>query len=399
MVLFAGYAFAKEYLKARGHWCAVKDVTKTARLSPATPATCWTCKSPEVPKTMLALGDKDEEQAAAAADEPGRLLRHEVRRLQGRREEFTHPIGCLDCHDPRHEAAHHAARRCARPSAAGPRHRQHPAPGDAHAGLRPVPRRVLLQEPDGREEGQLPDLPLGQGHDAGEDRGVLRLDSAACRHEQKFSDWTHAISKAPMIKMQHPDYEVYATGVHAYRNVACADCHMPYRTEGGVKFTDHHLQSPLLNIANSCAVCHRWSEAEIRTRVEGIQDKVREARARGREGAGQAHFDIAAAMQAGASDEELAGVRQAGPLRADALGLRGGQQRHGLPLAAGVHARAGRGHRPGRRVPRRVCPHPRRQRLLRAGRLSRLQHKEKAQALIKQFVDGKPPKLLPKKKP
>ena len=35
---------------------------------------------------------------------------------------------------------------------------------------------------------------------------------------------------------------------------------MPYRTEGGVKFTDHHLQSPLLNIANSCAVCHRWSE-------------------------------------------------------------------------------------------------------------------------------------------
>ena len=81
-----------------------------------------------------------------------------------------------------------------------------------------------------------------------------------------------------MVKIRHPDYEVYKTGVHAYRNIACADCHMPYRTEGGVKFTDHHLQSPLLNIANSCAVCHRWSEEEIRRRVESGQDKIHQAR-------------------------------------------------------------------------------------------------------------------------
>ena len=85
-------------------------------------------------------------------------------------------------------------------------------------------------------------------------------------------------SAAKMVKMRHPDYEVYRTGVHAYRDIACADCHMPYRTEGGVKFTDHHIQSPLLNIANSCAVCHRWSEKEIRGRVEGIQDKIHQAR-------------------------------------------------------------------------------------------------------------------------
>ena len=113
-----------------------------------------------------------------------------------------------------------------------------------------------------------------------------------------------------MVKIRHPDYEVYRTGVHAYRDIACADCHMPYRTEGGVKFTDHHLQSPLLNIANSCAVCHRWSEEEIRSRVEGIQDKVQKAATAGGSHAAQAHFDIAAAMQAGATDDELAGVRK-----------------------------------------------------------------------------------------
>ena len=37
------------------------------------------------------------------------------------------------------------------------------------------------------------------------------------------------------------------------------------------------MQSPLLNIANSCAVCHRWSEDQIRQRVEAIQDKVKAA--------------------------------------------------------------------------------------------------------------------------
>ena len=53
---------------------------------------------------------------------------------------------------------------------------------------------------------------------------------------------------------------------------------MPYHTEGGVKYTDHHVQSPLLNIANSCAVCHRWGEGEIRARVEGMQTQVEKAK-------------------------------------------------------------------------------------------------------------------------
>jgi nitrite reductase (cytochrome c-552) len=128
--------------------------------------------------------------------------------------------------------------------------------------------------------------------------------------EADFADWTHPISKARMVKIRHPDYEVYRSGIHAYRNIACTDCHMPYRTEGGVKFTDHHLQSPLLNISNSCAVCHRWSEVEIRGRVEAIQDKVRQGRDRAERTLVQAHFDIAAAIGAGAKDDELGGVRK-----------------------------------------------------------------------------------------
>lgn len=136
-------------------------------------------------------------------------------------------------------------------------------------------------------------------------KGTVLEDILAYYDELNFSDYTHPISGTPIIKAQHPDYELYLTGVHAYRNVSCADCHMPYRSEGGVKYTDHHVQSPLLNIANSCAVCHRWSEEEIRTRVETIQKKVEKAKLAAEDALVYAHFDVAAAAQAGAFADDL----------------------------------------------------------------------------------------------
>ncbi len=89
------------------------------------------------------------------------------------------------------------------------------------------------------------------------DKGFSAEDMEEYYDEIEFSDWTHKLSKAPMLKAQHPGYEIYLTGVHAARGVSCADCHMPFMSEGGQKFTDHHVQSPLNNVANSCQVCHR----------------------------------------------------------------------------------------------------------------------------------------------
>jgi nitrite reductase (cytochrome c-552) len=124
-----------------------------------------------------------------------------------------------------------------------------------------------------------------------------------------FHDWVHPISGTPMIKMQHPDWEMYTTGIHAFRGVSCADCHMPYRTEGGVKYTSHHVQSPLLDIAGSCGVCHRWSEEEVKTRVEGIQTRHHDLKLMAEDAIVYAHFDVAACIEAGAMDEELAPMR------------------------------------------------------------------------------------------
>src|SRR5690606_35551098 len=79
------------------------------------------------------------------------------------------------------------------------------------------------------------------------DKGMTVEAAEAYYDSIGFSDWTHSISKAPMLKAQHPGYEIYLTGTHASRGISCADCHMPYMSEGGQKFTNHHIQSPLNN--------------------------------------------------------------------------------------------------------------------------------------------------------
>ena len=46
------------------------------------------------------------------------------------------------------------------------------------------------------------------------------------------------------------------------------------KSEGGVKFTDHHITSPLANMNNTYQVCHRESEAVLAQNVYERQDMV-----------------------------------------------------------------------------------------------------------------------------
>lgn len=283
VVLFAGYGFSKEYLQARGHAHALEDVTKTMRLKkPFNAGTCMTCKSTDVPRLMSTMGVADFYAANF----------HDLR------EQVSHPIGCQDCHDPETMTL-----RITRPGLIEAFEAMGKDIEEAtHQEMRSL---VCAQchveyyfQPEPQDYLKFP-----------WDKGTTVEDMIAYYDEIGFTDYVHAVSKTPIVKAQHPDFELYSTGVHAYRGVSCADCHMPYRTEGGVKFTDHHVQSPLLNIANSCAVCHRWGEEEIRARVESIQDKVQEAMLDAEEALVKAHFDIAAAIEAGAGEEDLAAAR------------------------------------------------------------------------------------------
>jgi len=127
--------------------------------------------------------------------------------------------------------------------------------------------------------------------------------------EVQQSDWTHAETAAGVLKAQHPEFEMWNQGIHARSGVACADCHMPYMRVGAMKISDHHVRSPVLNINRACQPCHHFSEDELKSRVEAIQDRVFGLRNRAMDALVALIGDLKAARAAGKSDAELAEAR------------------------------------------------------------------------------------------
>jgi nitrite reductase (cytochrome c-552) len=137
------------------------------------------------------------------------------------------------------------------------------------------------------------------------DQGTSVEDMEAYYDEIGFHDWVHPISKAKMLKAQHPGYEVFKTSVHYKRGVSCSDCHMPYKTEGGQKFTDHHIQSPLANPANSCQVCHREETEDLISDVTERQMKNKKQAIELEKLLVRAHVEAGKAWELGATEEQM----------------------------------------------------------------------------------------------
>ncbi|MFP4527488.1 MAG: ammonia-forming cytochrome c nitrite reductase [Candidatus Kapaibacterium sp.] len=284
VVLWAGYGFSKGYNQGRGHVYTIKDIREILRTggveSSSMPATCWTCKSSDVPRLMNKYG--------VAEFYDGKWIEKGA--------EVTHPMGCLDCHDPQTMNL-----RISRPALIEALERRGKKMEDfTHQEMRSLVCAQCHVEYYFQKDGNYLAFPWDDGFSA---------DSMEYYYDKiEFTDWVHKLSKAPMLKAQHPDYEFYLTGIHAKRGVACADCHMPYKVSGGVKFTDHHIQSPLNNVANSCQVCHRESKETLVQNVYDIQDKIREIRAITEETLAKTHIDAQKAWEAGATSEEMAPV-------------------------------------------------------------------------------------------
>jgi nitrite reductase (cytochrome c-552) len=109
-------------------------------------------------------------------------------------------------------------------------------------------------------------------------KGLLVDSIMAYYDEVGHKDWTHASTGSPVLKAQHPEFELWNQGIHARSGVACADCHMPYKRVGAMKISDHHVRSPLLNVNAACQTCHKWPEEELTARVELIQDRTYQLR-------------------------------------------------------------------------------------------------------------------------
>src|SRR5262245_26633289 len=262
---WAGYAFSRDFREERGHAYMLSDQEFTERQKVTKqPGTCLNCHA----STYVAyrrLGGGDLVRGFEALTQ---MPYFEARK------HVTHPVACIDCHDPSTMQL-----RVTRPAFMEGMRRL-----KASQGIRDydVNQQATRQEMRAYVCGQChveyyfqgPEkrltYPWGKG---------LTADSIlAYQDSVGQTDWVHAISGAPMLKAQHPEFEMYNQGIHARSGVACADCHMPFKREGAQKISDHHVRSPVLNINRACQTCHRWSEDELKQRVTIIQDRTFEMR-------------------------------------------------------------------------------------------------------------------------
>ena len=259
--MWAGYAFATDFREERGHAYMLDDQTFTERQIVAKqPGTCMHCHaSVYVPYRRLGGGN-----LIAGFEKMNQMPYAEARKL------VSHPVACIDCHDPQTMAL-----RVTRPGFL--------------EGIRAVKSAQGVADYDVNRDATRQEMRAyvcGQCHVEYYFRGPekrltypwangLKADEILAYYEENgFADWTHAETGAATLKAQHPEFEMWNQGIHARSGVACADCHMPYQRVGAMKISDHHVRSPLLNINRACQTCHHWPEEELRQRVHDIQDRT-----------------------------------------------------------------------------------------------------------------------------
>jgi nitrite reductase (cytochrome c-552) len=302
--IFAGYAFALDYRDRRGHFYSLFDQEQTKRVTERKqPGACLQCHASILPLyRSVGQGDvrKGFEQVSGMPFDQARGLRDDAGQPL-----VQHPIACIDCHDPETLAL-----RVTRPGFI--------------AGIAALKAKQGIPDFDPNRDAsrqEMRSFVCGQCHVEyyfkGEGKTVtypwangVRVEEIESYYDQAgFNDWVHAETATPVLKAQHPEFEVWQQGVHSRAGVACADCHMPYERVGALKVSDHWVRSPLLNIQRACQPCHPVAEGELAARVATIQDRHHALLQRAAT-ANTALLDaIVAARAAGANDDDLAAAR------------------------------------------------------------------------------------------
>lgn len=291
--IYNGYAFAVDFRERRGHAFMLEDQIYTERQKVVRqPGTCLNCHA----SVYVAYKKAGEGDLVKGFEKVNQMSYADARQL------ITHPVACIDCHDPSTMAL-----RLTRPAFI--------------EGIKALKTGQGIKDYDPNTMAtrqEMRSYVCGQCHveyyfKGPEKRLVfpwgkgLKVDQIMAYYdEMKFTDWSHKDTAAPMLKAQHPEFEMWNQGIHARSGVACADCHMPYKRVGATKISDHHVRSPLLNINNACQTCHKWPEAELKARVETTQDRVFGIRNKAMDAVVELINDIKAAKAGGKSDAVLA---------------------------------------------------------------------------------------------
>lgn len=269
--LWLGYPFMYEYNETRGHTLAINDFVNIDRINRyaekgGMPATCWNCKTPKMMDWIKEYGDKFWSMDVNSFRAPDKI------------NEIQNSISCATCHDP-----------------ATMELRLYSVPlqdylksvGKDWSKISRNEKRSLVCAQchveyyftvKGNGPTAKPVFPWANGMNPEDiyqyykSHGPKNADGK----EGQFYDFIHAASKTPIIKMQHPDYEMFHDGPHGAAGVACADCHMPYMRMGGEKFSSHWMTSPLKDpTMRACRQCHYDKTPEfLRDRVLYVQSRT-----------------------------------------------------------------------------------------------------------------------------
>ena len=270
--LWLGYPFSYEYNRARGHANAVFDLLDIDRINryseeAGLPATCYNCKSNKMPGYIEEYGDD--------------FWAMEFHDFREDHDLEDHAIGCNTCHDPEdmslrivsvpltealerqgedwRDASRNEMRSLVCAQCHVEYYFQHEEFG---APAKPVFPWDMGKNPD-------------EMYEYKKSFGVTDREG----FEGWFIDWTHPVSDTPMIKVQHPEYEMWHDSTHGAAGVACADCHMPYvRMDGKKKISSHFQTSPLRSleaIGKTCGQCHTDKDPQyLKDRVIYSQEKT-----------------------------------------------------------------------------------------------------------------------------
>ncbi len=291
--IFAGYAFSIDYREERGHAFMLADQDSTLRVTQRKqPGACLHCHASVIP-AYRKIGNGD---VMKGFEEVCAMPYPDARKL------VDHPIACIDCHDPKTMDL-----RVTRPGFLnGIKAFMKTAKGiDNYDPNKSATRQEMRSYVCGqchveyyfKGERKTVTYPWSNG---------LKVEEIEAYYDAEgFKDWTHEETGAPVLKAQHPEFEMWNQGIHSRSGVACADCHMPYKRDGAVKISDHHIRSPILNISRACQNCHPQPEDEMKVRVETIQDRTRKLMDRSEQALLQLFDQIHQAKARGVSEKGL----------------------------------------------------------------------------------------------
>ncbi|WP_394147322.1 ammonia-forming cytochrome c nitrite reductase subunit c552 [Shewanella atlantica] len=266
---WAGYGFAKDYNRARGHHFALTDVIKTLRtgspivghdgkvVGEAMAASCWSCKSPDVARMYDLVGE------GKFANNSWSTWGHEM----------SNTIGCADCHELGENTL-----RLSRPYAdramtkVGLTFEEQDHNGQASQTCAQCHVEYYFDGTDSKKvrfpwdlwvPGVETDYASVVGY-TGTDmlyKGFAAEAQLAYYDNINFKDWTNAISGTPSLKTQHPEYEnLMDRASHmmpTHLEFSCNTCHMPKAENAeGAEYSNHNVKFDPAKLPSTCKGCH-----------------------------------------------------------------------------------------------------------------------------------------------